>query len=78
MYLRPFIGGVGRLLTITQHFNFCTAAWEISLSSMSSTNGESSGLILLTEYFFALESARRVTTKIGEVGIYLLHNAHIY
>lgn len=77
MYLNPF-AGVGRLLNITQHFNFCTAAWEISLSSMSSTNAESPGSLWLTDYVFALESARRVTIKIGGLSIYLFDNAHLY
>lgn len=78
-YVFKVFFGVGRLLNIAQRFNIYTAAWEISLSTMSSTHAESPRSLLLTGCFFAPESAEGVTTKIGGVGIwYLFDNAHPY
>lgn len=78
-YVFKVFFGVGRLLNIAQRFNIYTAAWEISLSIMSSTNAESPRSLLLTGYFFAWEPAKGVPTKIGGVCIwYLFDNAHPY
>lgn len=77
-YVFKVFYGVGWLLNIAQHFNIYAAGWEISLSSMSSTNAESPGSLLLTGYSFALEPTKGVTTKIDGLGIYFFDNAHPY